>query len=199
VLLLTVVALFASTAPRNDEKPLRVRLSAVGQVNCSEDSSSVPVIRLSLLLEITNRSDRKLIVARRIGSAWYGYILAKNEQALAAGTYEANPNIDWLVTESDRRSPPTDAPSAEFAILDPWKSLDVYTTVYIPTYPRDALLGNHVIQLNLGTWPHVAPPEQFKESWQKYGALIFEPVKSEPLGFRVPPEKDFTKCVRPEW
>jgi hypothetical protein len=178
----------------NPEKQLRVKLSVISQDNCQGNSSSVPVIGLRLRLEITNSSDRKLIVARKIGAAWYTYTLAKNEQALAAGIYEENPNIDWVVTESDRQSPPAEAPSSEFAILDPGKSFDVETTVSIPTYPQDALLGDHVIQLNLGTWPHVSPPEQFRESWKKYGDLVYKPVKSESVFFRVPPEKDFTKC-----
>ena len=197
VLLLSALVQFALAGSRNNEKALRVKLSVLGQENCSGDNSSVPVIRLRLRLGITNLSDRKLIVARSIGAARYGYILAKNEQALAAGTYEASRYGYWVVTESDRRSPPTEAPSAEFAILEPWKSFDVHSHVNIPTYPQDSLLGNHVIQLNLGTWPKVAPPETFKESWKKYGDLVYEPVKSESVPFHVPPEKEFTKCEDP--
>jgi hypothetical protein len=112
VLSLSALVQFALARSRNSEKPLRVKLSVISQENCSGDNSSVPVIRLRLRLGITNLSDRKLIVARSIGAAWYRFILAKNEQALAAGTYEESSNIFWLVTESDRRSPPTEAPSA---------------------------------------------------------------------------------------
>jgi hypothetical protein len=194
VLLPAALVQFVRAGSGNSEKPLRVKLSVVSQKNCRRDSSSVPVISLKLRLEIANLTDRKLIVAREIGAAWYTYILAKSEQNLAAGIYEENPNIDWVVTESSRQSPPTEAPPAEFTILDPGKSFDVETTVSIPTYPQDALLGNHVIQLDLGTWPHVTPPEQFRDSWKKYGDLVYEPVKSESVLFRVPPEKDFTKC-----
>ena len=194
VLSFAALVQFVRAGSGNSEKPLRVKLSVVSQENCRADGSSVPVIGLKLRLEIANLSDRKLIVAREIGAAWYTYILAKNEQALAAGIYEENPNIDWVVTESNRQSPPTAAPSAEFTILEPGKSFDVETTVSIPTYPRDALLGDHVIQLDLGTWPHVTPPERFRDSWKKYGDLVYEPVKSESVLLRVPPEKDFTKC-----
>ena len=179
----------------NNEKPLKVKLSLVGQENCRGDSSSVPVVRLKLRLEITNLSDRKLIVWKGIGTAWYGYILAKNEQTLAADIYEENPNIDWVVSESDRRSPPSEAPSTEFTILDHDKSFEVRSNVYLAAYPHDALLGNHVIQLNVGTWPHVSAPEQFRDSWRNYGALVYEPVKSESLRFRVPPETLFTNCA----
>lgn len=194
LLLFAALVQFVGAGSGNSEKPLRVKLSVISQENCRRDRSSVPVINLKLRLEIVNLSDRKLIVARRIGAAWYTYILAKNEQALAARSYEENPNIDWVVTESNRQSPPIEAPSAEFTILDPGKSFDVETAVSIPTYPQDALLGNHVIQLDLGTWPHVSPPERFRESWKKYGDLVYKPVKSESVLFRVPPEKEFTKC-----
>lgn len=194
VLLFAGLVQFVRAGSGNSEKPLRVKLSVVSQENCRGDSSSVPVIGLKLRFEIANLSDRKLIVTRTIGAAWYTYILAKNDQALAAGIYEENPNIDWVVTESNRRSPPTEAPSSEFTILEPGKSFNVETTVSIPTYPPDFLLGNHVIQLDLGTWPHVSPPERFRKSWKKYGDLVYKPVKSESVPFRVPPEKDFTKC-----
>ena len=78
-------------------------------------------------------------------------------------------------------------------ILAPGKSFQVKSIVDIPV---NGLLqpGDHVLQLDLGTWPHVTPAEQFKESWKKYGELVYEPVKSEPLPFHVPPEADFTKC-----
>jgi hypothetical protein len=179
----------------NDEKPLRVKLTAIGQKNCRgrPNSSDSSVVRLKLQLEITNVSDRNLIVAKDIGAAWYGYIVAKDEQALAAGIYEDNPNIDWAGNESNLQSPPVNAPPAGFTILGPGKSLEVESIVYI-TVRRDALAGNHVLRLDLGTWFYVSPPEQFRESWKKYGELVYEPVKSEPMPFRVPPEADFARC-----
>jgi hypothetical protein len=189
--------------PGNNEKPLRVKLIVVGQKNCrgGPSSSEVSAVHLKLRLEIVNRSERNLIVAKGIGAAWYGIILAKDEQALAAGIYESDQNIDWVVTESNLQSPPIKAPSKEFTILAPGKSFEVESVVDIQVQ-RDAsspvrgLLqpGNHVLQLDLGTWPHVIRPEQFRESWKKYGELVYEPVKSEPLPFRVPPEADFAKC-----
>lgn len=197
ILVLLVAALFQPVlaGPGNNEKPLRVKLAAIGQENClGRPNTTVSVVHLKLRLEITNLSDRKLIVAKSVGAAWYGYILAKDAQALAAGIYEEKPNIDWVVTKSNLQSPPVSAPPAEFTILGPGKSFEVESNVDIPVARYDALSGNHVMQLNLGTWPHVSPPEQFRESWKKYGDLVYEPVKSEPIPFHVPPEKDFTKC-----
>jgi hypothetical protein len=180
--------------PGNNEKPLRVKLTAVGQENCSgQNSSEASVVHLKLQLEITNLADRKLIVARSIGAAWYGIIVAKDEQAVAAGTYESNLNIDWVVSESELQRPPIKAPPVEFTILAPGKSFQVKSIVDIPVN-RLLQPGDHVLQLDLGTWPHVTPAEQFKEGWKKYGELVYESVKSEPLRFQVPPEADFTKC-----
>jgi hypothetical protein len=198
ILVLLVAALFQPVlaGPGNSEKPLRVKLAAIGQENClGLPNTSVSVIHLKLRLEITNLSDRKLIVAKSIGAAWYGYVLAKDEQALATDVYEQKPNIDWVVTESNFRNPPIKAPPAEFAILGPGKSFEVESNINIPVDHYDALSGNHVIQLELGTWPHATSPEQFRESWKKYGDLVYEPVKSEPMPFRVPPEANFTKCT----
>lgn len=181
-------------AQPGNERPLRVKLTAVDQENCSGQSNSeASVVHLKLQLEITNVSERKLIVAKSIGAAWYGIIFAKDEQAVAAGTYESNLNIDWAVSESELRSPPIKVPPAEFTILAPGKSFQVKSNVNIPVN-GSLKSGDHVLQLDLGTWPHVTPGEQFKKSWKKYGELVYEPVKSEPLPFHLPPEADFTKC-----
>jgi len=194
VFLCALLVLSVWAQPGNNEKPLRVKLTAVGQENCAGQSSSeTSVVHLKLQLEITNLSGRKLIVAKSIGAAWYGIIFAKDEQAVAAGTYESKLNIDWAVSESELQSPPIKAPPAGFTILAPGKSFRVESIVDIPA---NGLLqpGDHVLQLDLGTWPHVTPAEQFKASWKKYGELVYEPVKSEPLPFHVPLEADFTKC-----
>jgi hypothetical protein len=207
--LVAALVLSSSAGPRISESPLRVKLIMVGQENCRGDRSTADcgtcsvaaVIHLKLRLEITNLSNRRLIVAKGIGTAWYGIILAKNKQALAAGIYESHINPEWNRTESNLQSPPDDAPSEEFAILAPGESFDVESIVdlavqQIAERPVKGLLhpGNHVLQLDMGTWPHVTRPERFRESWKKYGEVVYQPVKSEPLSFRVPPEPDFTKC-----
>jgi hypothetical protein len=178
----------------NSGKPLRVTLTAVSQQNCAgQNTSEASVVHLKLRLEITNLSDRKLIVTRAIGASWYGIIFAKDEQAVAAGAYETQLNIDWALSKSELQTPPIKAPPVEFTILSPGNSFQVKSDVYIPV---NGLLrpGDHVLQLDLGTWPHVIPAEQFRESWKKYGELVYDPVKSEPLPFHLPPEADFTKC-----
>jgi len=204
VLLLLVAPLVQPilAGPGTNEKQLKVKLAAIGQENClGGPDKNAPAVHLKLRLEITNLGDKKLIVSKSIGAAWYGIILASDEQALAAGIYESNLNIDWMLTKSNLQSPPIKSLPAEFAILGPGKSFEVESVIYIAVQPHAlppvyGLLGpgNHVLQLDLGTWFHVSRPEQFKESWKKYGELAYEPVKSDPLSFRVPPEADFAKC-----
>ena len=174
-----------------------------GQQNCRgrQSNSEDPVVRLKLQLEVTNPTDKRLIISKHIGAAWYGVTVAKDEDALAAGTYESNLNIDWSMTASNEQPLPTDVPPAEFNILGPGESFEGKSIVYVLVQrdglpPSGGLLGpgNHVLQLGLGTWFHVPRPEQFKESWKKYGELVYEPVKTNPLQFRVPPYSDFGEC-----
>ena len=189
--------------PETSEQQLKVKLTAIGQENClgGPNRSDASAVHLKLRLEITNLTDRKLIVSKGIGAAWYGIILARDERALAAGIYESNIDIEWAPSKSDLQSPPITAPPDEFAILGPGKSFEVASITVIAVQPDAMALlkglpgpGNHVLQLDLGTWFHVSRPEQFKESWKKYGELVYDPVKSDPLPFRVPSKADFAKC-----
>jgi hypothetical protein len=184
-----------------NEKQLEVTTTKTGQQNCRPGSSDLPVVRLKLRLEITNLTDKKLIISKSIGAASYGMTVAKDEHALAAGDYESNANLDWSESESNAQRPPTNAPPAEFIILGPEQSFATewvfYVLVQRETVPASGGLlkpGIHVLQLDLGTWLYVQRPEQFKESWKKYGELVYEPVKSEPLQFLVPPYSDFAEC-----
>jgi hypothetical protein len=190
--LLLVVALVQPmrAGQESNEKPLEVKLTALGQEDCRGGQSNLAdsAVHLKLRLEIINLTNRKLIVSRGAGVIWYGIIVAKDEQTLAAGIYEYKPIIDWMSNIID---PYFEAPSAEFTILSPGKSFSVESTVYIvESLPP----GDHVLQLSLGTWFHLQRPQRFKENWKKYGELVYEPVKSEPLRFCVPPETEFAKC-----
>lgn len=180
---------------KNGQEQVEVKLDKIGQKNCSgQNTSEASVVRLSLRLEVVNLTDTKLIVSKGIGAAWYGVIIAKDQKALADGNYELNMNIDWAPTGSTLKSPPSEAPPTdEFTVLGPAKSLIVETTVYLPLQ-RELQSGEHALQLDLGTWFHVVPAEQFRESWKKYGELLYLPTKSDAVSFRVPPATEFTKC-----
>lgn len=187
---------------KNDEKRLEVKPTFIGQKNCSGSSpSEVPVVRLGLRLKITNLADTRLIVSKDIGMAWYGIVIAKDEKALVDGRYESKMNIDWESSESDFQNPPTEAPPAEFTILDPHKSFSVETTVHLPVQgdfmysSEDAPeAGKHVLQLDLGTWFHIPDAGQFKIRWKKYGDLVYLPTVSDAVPFQIPPQTDFTSC-----
>jgi hypothetical protein len=184
------------------QKQLEVKLRIVEQDNCAARSSSVPVVYLKLRMEIKNLTDIRLIVSKDIGKAWYGIVVAKDDRALADGSYESDLNIDWAVTKFNAQNPPTGAPPAEFVLLGPGKSFFTESTVTLPVQldhvssSTNGQLqpGNHVLQLDLGTWLHVPAPETFKESWKKYGELAYAPTKSNPLQVRIPPATDFATC-----
>lgn len=194
VLLIASPFLFAFARTADNKKQIEVKLTEIGQQNCrGEESSEASVVRLKLRLKIKNVTNAKLIVSRAIGAGWYGYTIAKDEGALAAGTYESNPNIDWGISESDTKSPPADAPPEEFTILRPGKSFTVGTTVYIGMEPR-LRSGDHVFRLDMGTWFHVADAEPYQKHWAKYGELVYLPTNSDSLSFRIPPETEFIAC-----
>ena len=177
VLVLLVVPLIQPmfAGPGKNEKHLKVKLTPISQENClAGPDKNAPVVQLKLRLEVINLSERKLIVSRDIGKAWYGITLARDEQALAAGIYESNLDIEWALSKSVKQSPPATAPPAEFVILAPGKSFEVELVIGVAVQPHalppvDGSLqpGNHVLQLDLGTWFHVSRPEQFKESWKE--------------------------------
>lgn len=188
----------ASTAMQG-WKQLEVKLRQTGQSNCRNSDGAT--VYLKLELEITNVTQTKVIVSKRIGSKWYGTTVARDERAFSEGSFESDWNIDWFPTESDLENPPENAPPAEFTILEPGKSFFAEGKAVLPAQvdspsPSSDLLppGNHVLQLDLGTWFHVSAAEPFRDSWKKFGNLVYRPTKSEFLHFRVPPIAEFTDC-----
>jgi hypothetical protein len=202
ILLLTVVLTQSSHVGLTGEsQPLKVNLKILNQKYCSGESS-ISAVQLALRLEVFNVTHKTLIVQKSIGRAWYREIVARDEESLAAGDFEYNPNIEFLPTKSDEQVPSTDAPGDDFILLGPGKSFEAESLVDIPTRtgalsPLNKGLiqaGDHVLQLRLTTWTLLSQPETFRKSWQRYGELVYEKVKSEPLRLRVPPESELESC-----
>ena len=201
-LLLPLAFLLAQPAivnPTSDEQPLEVKAKVISQRYCRGESD-VEAIWLNLRLQVINGTDEKLIVQKNIGHAWYRTIVARDKEALAKGVYEDDPEIMW--GEAEVRGPSGVVPGEDFTILEPGKSfetesfVDVVVAIGAPSPLNKGLIrtGNHVLQLKLRTWPYVVRPEPFREKWIKYGQLVYESVKSEPLALFVPQDSEFQYC-----
>jgi len=185
ILCVSVRTLGAAT---DGAKQLEVKLTEIGQENCRGMSDlEASVIGLKLRLEIKNVADAKLIVSKNIGLAWYGIIIKR-------GNDRSELNIDWGITESDLRTPPSEAPPPDFTILSPGKSFTVETTVSLPLSKEPRPREQAALQLDLGTWFYVADAKPYKANWEKYGELVYQPTVSEPISFQIPQETEFTKC-----
>jgi hypothetical protein len=203
-LLLPLAFLLAQPAivnPTGDEQSLEVNPKVISQRFCRGESG-VGAIWLNLRLQVINGTDKKLIVQKNIGRAWYRTIVARDKEALAKGVYESDPEIEFMSGEAEVRGPSDMVPGADFTILEPGKSfetesfVDVVVAVGAPSPLNKELIrtGNHVLQLKLSTWPYVVRPESFREKWKKYGKLVYESVKSEPLALSVPQDSEFQDC-----
>ena len=192
----------AIVRPISDEQSLKVNLKVITQKYCRRGGADVGAIWLNLRLQVINRTDRKLIVLKNIGRAWYRTIVAADEKALAEGTYESDPEIMFTMLESEVRGPSGVVPGEDFVILEPGKSfeaesfIDVTVAVGAPSRLNRDLIrkGNHVLQLKLSTWPFVVRPEPFRDEWKEYGRLVYESVKCEPLPLPVPQDSEFQNC-----
>jgi len=188
-------------AEKSDEQSLKVNLKVITRKYCRGEAD-VGVIWLNLRLQVINRTDRKLIVQKNIGRAWHRTIVAVDEEGLAEGTYEYDPEIMFSLTESEARGPSGAVPGEDFVILEPGKSfeaesfVDVTVATGAPSRLNRDLIrkGNHVLQLKLSTWPYVVRPEPFRDEWKEYGRLVYESVKCEPLPLPVPQDSEFQNC-----
>jgi hypothetical protein len=193
---LLVAAALHSTSSGTDtgERRIEVKLTKLSQRNCAgRFASDGPVMRLKLRLTVTDVSDSKLIVSQGIGKAYYEMIVGRNERELADGRYESTMDPEWEMDEPNADAPPPSAPTTEFRILKPGNSFHVDSEIYLATW-REIRVGDHVLQLDLGTWLHRSSAERFSERWKKYGALVFQPVKSDVIGFQVPAATQFVPC-----
>ena len=133
ILLLTVVLTQSlHVGLTGESQPLKVNLKILNQKYCSGESS-ISAVQLALRLEVFNVTHKTLIVQKSIGRAWYREIVARDEESLAAGNFEYNPNIEFLRTKSDEQVPSTDAPGDDFILLGPGKSFEAESLVDIPT------------------------------------------------------------------
>jgi hypothetical protein len=208
LLLLTVIPILLTASvslPTKDDQPLRVIPELIGKRYCYGDAE-VFSIWLKLQVKYVNRTDKTLILDKEIGKAWYGVKVARNLEDLESGTYEYNPNIDWLFSDKDKLPdwPSPDSPGPDFAILTPGQTFESEIDTWVVAqyenpkkFPGSIRPGVHVLQMELSAWNHPGEVSAFEKSWRKFGNLVTGVIKTEPLEIRVPSNpKVEKKCER---
>ena len=186
-------ALGVPESAKNDQ-PLKAIPEIVGTRYCYGDAE-VYSVWLKLRVKYVNQTRKTLILDREIGKAWYGEKVARNLDALAAGKYEYNPNIDWFFTEKDKLpdKPNPNSPGSDFIVLTPGETFvsEINASVVAQfENPKDFVgsirPGVHVLQLELSSWNHPGESAVFAGSWRKFGELVTGVVKTEPLEIVIP-------------
>jgi hypothetical protein len=181
-------------SPAANDQPLKVLPTLLSERYCYGDAE-VFSVWLKLRMQYINQSDRTLILDKQIGQAWYGVTVARTMEDLVAQKYEYNPNIDWIITDEDKRPPrpsPT-PPSKDFVILAPGQSFESETDASVMAQYGNAKQivgtvqpGSHIFQMELSAWSHPGNASEFKRRWSRVGQLVTEEIDTEPLEIRVP-------------
>lgn len=195
-----VVSAVVSSA--TDKQPLQATAERISQRFCYGDAETF-VLQLKLRLRLVNRTANKLILDKEIGKAWYGVIVARNQEDLAAGKYESNPNIDWFFSDKDKlpNEPSLKSPGVGFALLAPGQAFETEINTGVvaqyddPHEIKGAVRpGVHFFQMKLSAWNRFTGPEQFEKRWEQFGQLVTGEIKTEPLEIRIPTNPNVENC-----
>jgi hypothetical protein len=101
------------------------------------------------------------------------------------------------VTENGMR-----IPNAAFAILNPGESFEnvmKFGDLDVRCDDKGKIhSGNHVLQLGIGGWVYTAiNAKEMATRWQKFGRLIYESFRTEPISFDIPSDPDTHPCAKP--
>lgn len=185
-----------------DQQPLRATAERIRQRFCYGDAETF-VLQLKLRLRFVNRTANKLILDKEIGKAWYGVTVARNEEDLAAGKYESNPNIDWFFSDKVKlpKEPSLKSPGPGFALLAPGQAFDTEIDTGVvaqydnPNEIKGAIRpGVHLFQMKLSAWNRFARPEQFEKRWVQFGQLVTGEIRTEPLEIHIPTNPNVENC-----
>jgi hypothetical protein len=203
-ILLALVALsfLLSGGATDGDQPLKATTKVITQRSCRNDDKRYTAIK-KLRVTFLNRSSRNLIVDKSIGRGFYEIYVARDSKSLADGQYEYNPNIDWIPSPRSEEEVRSGSPGPPFAILRPNQSFKIETEIWVEVRMHDseAIYGNwpiqsgdHVFQLDIGSWYYATEPDEVQKRWLKFGDLIYNPIRTEPLAFNLPVVPKLENC-----
>jgi len=196
-LFITAMATALAAGSTDDPQPLKASTQVISQKLCRENDETYSLIQKQRVTFL-NQSKKNLIVDKSIGRAFYGMVVARDVQSLSDGKYEWHPNLDWAIDLWPGELT-AESPVPPFAILVPAESFQVETDFWVDVRMNDSKgsgisSGNHVSQLQIGSWYYTTKPEAVQKRWEAYGELIYNVIKTEPLAFNLPPNPKLDNC-----
>jgi hypothetical protein len=186
------------TASTDEPQPLRATIIKIESQKFCEEKTGYTLIQ-NLHVRVVNQSNEKLIVERT--SSGYRASVARDVEKLSKGLYEYHPISEVTVDVPVPDKPATMAPGTNFAILGPGDSFDGFSDFWVSVRradlsPQGGALqpGSHVLQLEVLTWDYQDNPEQFRKSWERFGKLIYKPVKTDPTLLYLPAGPKVENC-----
>ncbi|MFZ0634453.1 MAG: hypothetical protein WA755_14290 [Candidatus Acidiferrales bacterium] len=175
---------------------------SVSQKYCPGEDNIMFSAVFTLRLKFENRTDKVLIVDKRIGKFPDVQIIAKSMESLALREYEADPIFDSFGLDHDPShfKPNTRLLRSSFILLPPGQSFQNDTTIaafvwYVNTPDRKGPInyGDHVLQMGFSGWSYSANASRFAEAWRTFGELVTEEIYTEPIDFQIPQRPQIEK------
>jgi hypothetical protein len=191
----------SSSSRIDDAQPLKATTELISQRSCiQEQLKNTYSVTQTLRVTVLNHSKGNLIVDKSIGRGFYGMVVARDARSLSEEKYEWNPQLDWSI-----EPPPgelvAEKPVSPFVVLAPAESFQFETNFWVWARIEDSAgpgipSGDHVLQLQIGSWYYTTKPEEVQKRWQSYGDLIYKLIKTEPLAFSLPKDPKPENCKR---
>jgi hypothetical protein len=187
-----------STVSTDEPQPLKATIIQIVAQKFCEEKTGYTIIQ-NLRVHVVNETKEKLIIERV--TSGYGVYVARDVEKLSKGVYEYHTSMNWVVDVPVPDKPVTMSPGANFAILAPGESYDGFADFWAPVRRPDLppmvgtlQPGSHVLQVQVVTWDYQSNPEEFRKSWERFGKLIYKPVKTEPFALNLPTDPKFDNC-----
>lgn len=167
---------------------LRLTTRIVAHKYCSRGG-----MLLTLASEYTNMGDQNLILFKYALPA-FQYMVSKNAEAARTKHYEQviSPTMGYGPSNIQFGNAP---PPDYFVLLRPQQSYTPVNTINVLVITTDVdkevgkddlRPGDHVLQLNVSTWPlEDNLVAKLQNRWQQFGRLWTKPVLSVPMTFRI--------------
>lgn len=179
--------------------PLQLTTSLISQRYCAGDAD-VDVLQMNVRLTYTNVGQQKILLYKGSNLVSRQMVSHSVEDAIAQ-RFEINSSLTQVGSDSGAKIGMS-APSDAFVTLLPGTSYETEAAISIVVSRNDVntvsgaiTAGEHVIQVELPTWPESSQlAKKLHSSWQQSGCLWYLPIISMPMPFRVERERLVVDC-----
>ena len=192
-LLLNSVPIFSQT------RELQLTTRIVGQQRCAV-SSSLDVVRLTLLLSYANGGREKLILYRGSRLFFQVFISRTGDEASARKNELRTTHARYFDEQPERIL--ASVPGNVFVTLSPGASYEIRQVISVPVAPDvnskfnvSIAEGSHVLHVTSSTWYESRKlAEDLRQRWRARGFLWTDPLASNPIAFSVDVHRSAGRC-----